>query len=158
MEDNVEVIKRIRTETSHIVRRAFSKRCRESIHGHEYFWEIGIKGFVQDDGMVIDFGRLGEIKKFIDKFDHATGLWKGDSDKVLNFFQEEFVRVLIMRKNTTAENMARLAHRFVGEWLEAQNVKGLEVSHVRVWETLTGSAIATSSDENDILEFVHKDN
>ena len=54
----MEIIKKFRSETAHIVRNAFSKHCAFSIHGHSYIYEVGISGKVKDDGMVLDFKRL----------------------------------------------------------------------------------------------------
>lgn len=153
----VEIVKSFRTETAHIVRDAFSKRCAFSFHGHSYLWEVGIEGPVQEDGMVIDFGRLSEIKKFIDIMDHASILWEKESEEIKKFFLKNFVRVLIMKKNITAENMVRLVHKFVTEWLVTTGIDDIHVTYVKAWETVTGSAITKEHDEDDVFTLIHKD-
>ncbi len=153
----ISIVKQFKTETAHIVREAFSSRCRHSVHGHKYVWEVALNGEISEkDGMLLDFKKLQGIKQFIDKFDHATVLWSKESNEVLRFFKNNFRRVLVMNKNCTAEGMARLTHNFVNEWAKSINKK-IEVDYVRVWETETGSAIAKQSDSEDRLVYTFID-
>ena len=150
------IVKKFDTETAHIVRNAYSKRCAFNVHGHSYVYEVGISGEVNpEDGMVIDFGNLKAIKNYIDMFDHTTVLWAQDKEEVLAFFKGEFDRVLIMRKNPTAENMAKLIARFINTWIIANHPEA-SFSYIRIWETVTGSAIATKEDidSDDTFEFI----
>jgi len=149
----ISIVKQFKTETAHIVRGAVSERCKFNIHGHSYLWEVCITGFIDPkNGMLLDFKELTPIKKFIDKFDHATVFWSLESDEIISFFKYHFKRVLVMNENTTAENMARLVHKVTSDWL-AREHNNVSVKWVRVWETTTGSAIATSSDTDDYLEY-----
>ncbi len=154
----------MRSETAHIVRGAMSERCKFNFHGHSYVWEVEIAGDIYGDesetnkGMVIDFIELKPIKEFIDKFDHAMILWKGETDEVKDFFHNNCQRVIVMNKNTTAENMARLVHRKVTEWLsEINSTRGTDYvcKAVNVWETVTGMASSSESNFNDNVVFMH---
>jgi len=153
---NAYIVKTYRTETSHIVRNAVSIRCSENFHGHSYVWETEINGPVKENGMVLDFKELQPIREFIDKFDHATVLWEKDSEKVKKFFMEECKRTLIMKKNTTAENMASLVFYFIAHWLR-ENHPSCICAKVKVHETITGCAIANQCDSDDVLIYCHND-
>lgn len=143
----VTIKKQYETETCHIVRNASSIRCKNSMHGHSYKWFISIYGPVKDNGMVIDFIDLKPVKDFIDQFDHSTVFWDKEDYKIVEFFKKHFERVLVMKKNCTAENMATLVHKFVTDWLSNNDYSVT----VEVFETRTGSAIAINHDVNDIL-------
>ncbi len=148
--------KKFTSETSHIVRNAISTRCKFNIHGHSYKWYVYIKGDVgEETGMVLDFKELKPVKEFIDLFDHSTILWREESEEFRNFFLTECKRVLIMRKNTTAENMARVVLKFTQDWLDSIGSK-CKAHQVDVWETETGCAIANCFDESDNLIHQHK--
>lgn len=146
--------KTMRTETAHIVREAVSTRCRFNIHGHSYKWVVSITGPIQENGMVLDFKELKPIKDFVDLFDHSTVFWSKEDPEIIDFFDEHFQRVLVMQKNPTAENMARLLHKVTIDW--AKNNPEIDYENylveTKVWETDTGAAISTEHDEND---FVH---
>jgi len=152
------ITKQYVTETAHIVRNAVSERCKYNIHGHSYTFEVGIIGDINPKtGMVIDFKEFGPIKAYIDKFDHAMVLWASDFDYILDFFTNNFKRVIIMSKNCTAENMAKLIHRELKAMLVEKDIPA-QVQTVKVWETATSCAIAIDSDDTDITEFMHDEN
>jgi 6-pyruvoyl tetrahydropterin synthase/QueD family protein len=168
-----QIVKQYETETAHIVRNAISERCRYNIHGHSYKWEIAIKGPIHPaTGMVLDFKELGDIKAMIDKFDHATVFWEQEDPEIIDFFKTHFRRVLVMKKNVTAENMARWAYKWIEEWLDSSFNHSIWASgkppafaqtyscaYVRLWETRTGSALTEGDDrdEDDILVYTHED-
>jgi len=149
------------TETAHRVLNADSIRCSQGPHGHSYRWEIEIAGPVNPEtGMLIDFGSLKPIKEMIDKFDHAYIFWDKEDPEIIDFFKKHFKRLIIMRKNVTAENMALWAHRQINVWLQKQfnlNYTPARPVKVRVWETRTGSAIADYSTEEDELVYLHSE-
>lgn len=152
------VIKKIfKTETAHIVRNAYSNRCKYNIHGHSYKWIIHIEGPIDEKtGMIIDFKQLNPIKKYIDQFDHTTVLWKKEKKYIKDFFLKNFKRVIIMEQNPTAENMARLIYGFVSKWLITfswdpttpyyDRLSKFKVNLVEVWETETGCGVANNYD------------
>lgn len=139
------------SETAHIVRKASSERCAYNVHGHSYKYEIMLSNDsnLNNAGMLIDFGDLKGIKYFIDLFDHSMILWEEEEKKIKEFFLTNFNRVLIMRENPTAENMARLLVGYIKGWLENWDLS-FDVK-VGVWETRTGYAEASDSTGNDII-------
>jgi 6-pyruvoyltetrahydropterin/6-carboxytetrahydropterin synthase len=142
----------MKSETAHIVKNAVSTRCRFSVHGHSYIWEIALKGLVDDNtGMVLDFKELKPIKDFVDDFDHATVFAEEEDKEVIEFFYSKFERVLVMKKNCTAENMARALFKFTNDFLEQKYKDLIKVVYARVRETTTGAAVAFSCNENDII-------
>jgi len=155
------------TETSHRVLNADSVRCSQGIHGHSYKWEVEIAGPINPHtGMVIDFGSLKPIKQMIDKFDHAFVLWQKEEEHIIDFHMRNSKRVIIMRDNVTAENMALMMAVYVKEWLEARKDKypGCFIDAVNVWETRTGCARATGSDVysddykfSDFIVYMHEE-
>lgn len=93
-------------------------KCK-NLHGHTYKLEVGVKGKINENGIVIDFGDLKKIieEKVIEKYDH----------KLLNDYFE----------NPTAENIA------------VQILKDLKsdgVALVRLWETPTCYVEVTHED------------
>lgn len=146
------VIEKImKSETAHIVKNAASTRCRFSVHGHSYIWEIGLKGNINPDtGMVLDFKELKPIKDFVDDFDHATVFAAEEDAEVIEFFYSKFERVLVMKKNCTAENMARALFKVATSFIQQQS-GSIEVAYARVRETATGAAVAYECDESDVV-------
>lgn len=144
------IIKCYETETAHIVRGASSERCKFNVHGHSYKWEVEITGKINEAGMVIDFIDLKPIREFIDQFDHAMVLWSKEDPNFINFFKENCRRVVIMNKNTTAENMASLVFNYIKNWLFSTYQLHMCI-RVSVWETRTGCGVATDCDSEDII-------
>ena len=69
-------------------------KCK-NLHGHTYILEVTIKGEINSEGMVIDFGILSALVKetIIEKFDH-----KNLNDEIIN---------------PTAENMAVIFYQII---------------------------------------------
>ena len=150
-----EIQKKVKTETAHIVRGAYSKKCAHSIHGHSYEWIFSIEGEINSNyGMILDFGQLKDIKNKIELFDHATVLWSKEKESIKNFFFDNFERVIIMKKNPTAENMARLGFKIVKDWIEKlfPERKDLNCTGCIVKETDTGCAYAFKCDDDDVID------
>ena len=81
--------KEFKFECSHIVRNAYSQRCRSSWHGHSYIVEVFLKGAKtnKDDGMLVDFGILKDyFTPIIDSWDHAAVVWENDKPHIQEFF------------------------------------------------------------------------
>ena len=106
--------------------------------------------FDADNGMVMDFGDLKAVKMFTDLFDHATVFWSCEDPEMTEFFFNHCKRVLVMKKNTTAENMARLLREYTVEYLKNKGCTNLKVI-AGVYETRTGYAEASESDKDDVL-------
>lgn len=147
-------------ESAHIVRGAVSRRCAYSYHGHSGKIEVFFKSSSLDDaGMIYDFGAMKDsVGKFIDMFDHAVHLWKGDHVTSLEFFKKENERWVILPCNPTAENYALLFRDCINEILRATNFMNGEgkvyCCGVRYHETRTGWA---ESEESDPITYKFKD-
>jgi 6-pyruvoyltetrahydropterin/6-carboxytetrahydropterin synthase len=152
----MKISKIFKTETSHIVRDAVYVRCRETPHGHSYKWIVTVEGPVQSNGMVIDFKELSFAKDFIDLFDHSIVFWSKEDPIILEFFLKNFKRVLVMNKNTTAENMAKLVFKSLSDIIE-DKFRHVKLVQVDVWETENSYASATYCDEEDTFSYIHKD-
>lgn len=170
------ITKQYETETAHKVLKADSEMCRLNFHGHSYVWQVSIASYnsimdgtkvtplplLNEAGMIIDFGSLGWIKEFIMKFDHAMVLWDQDDEEIKAFFKKHNKRLIIMKKNTTAENMSLLACKAIQDGLNARYIKEYitttgekkmycpyKVHEIKVFETRTGSATSTPGDTSD---------
>ncbi|MDR3279646.1 MAG: 6-carboxytetrahydropterin synthase QueD [Synergistaceae bacterium] len=97
----------------------------ENLHGHTYRMAVEIKGYPDDEGMIVDFVKVKEIvnAEIISKFDHAN---------LNDFFQQP-----------SAENIARYVFEVLAPLLEGPN-HSLEA--VQVWETAKSSVIFSRSD------------
>lgn len=161
----MKIKKTYRSETAHIVRGAFSERCRYNIHGHSYKWELEVSVVTSSEdegqnplglnsaGMIIDFGDLKAIKNWIDLFDHALVLWKDEKAAVRTFMEAQFARVIVMNRNPTAENMARALVHYAEEYFRNKGYLNFKVA-AGVWETQTGYAYSDSGDVNDRMSYL----
>ncbi|MFD1066130.1 6-carboxytetrahydropterin synthase QueD [Oceanobacillus locisalsi] len=102
----------------------YEGKCK-NLHGHTYQVVFGISGFVDEIGMVIDFGDIKEI-------------WK---DKIEVFLDHRYLNETLPKMNTTAENMVV----WMFEQMEAAIQKlpnQCRVEFVRLFETPTSYAEA----------------
>lgn len=153
------ITKHVEFEAAHRVLEAVSERCKQGPHGHSYKVEFSIEGDTHPvNGMIADFGDLKGIKRLIDEFDHAFVLWANEEDEIKDFYLKHFKRIIIMKKNCTAENMARYFMRELQIYLDKEHYdKNLKAHSVRLWETRTGSTTMTTFDDDDIAELHHQD-
>lgn len=149
----MQIIKTFKTETAHIVREAISEKCKYNIHGHSYVWELCIEGELDFAGMVVDFGALTPIKQFINIFDHSMVLWNQEDiySNSIEFFRQNFRRWIIMKKNPTAENMARLLLNTTNLIFKKMKLS-CNAKSVTVHETTTGRAVAFDCDFLDTYD------
>lgn len=104
----IMVSKRTRIDAAHFLP-DYDGPCR-NCHGHSWLVEIGVKGPIRPDGMVMDFKDLGTFLKRIEsKFDH----------KLIND----------IIKNPTAENIIKYIEKESFDYLQE------ELEFIRVWET-----------------------
>ena len=133
-------------EAAHQLQSAYSSCCKDTIHGHSYIVELFLRSvLLNDDGMVIDFGRVSDVvKPMIEKWDHALFLPHTKDEKQLDFLIASNKNVLIMPCNPTAENMAVMLFDEIKEALNlGPSNKSLGFPYlwkVRVHETATGWA------------------
>lgn len=143
-------------EGSHIVRNCTSDRCSHSLHGHSYKVELFLTvDHLDNAGMVVDFGLLGNFKELVDLFDHTHLLWSKDNEIYKNFIKSINDRWIILPCNPSAEMLASMFFACFAVILgntKFNNGEGdVRVKSVRVHETDTGYAEA---DENDYVKYL----
>ena len=120
----VQVTKEFGFEAGHFVPN-HPKRCKY-VHGHSYKLFVTVGGFLNTQGMVIDFGDLSAIVgSVIDKFDHG-------------FLNDYF-------RNPTAEIMAVYLRRTFERLLP----EGLHCDEVKLYETAKCCAISRRRHTDD---------
>lgn len=157
----MQIRKKFEIEMAHIVRNAWSDRCAKSVHGHTYNIEVVLQRHpdaetLHDDGrMVVDFGLVKKyLNPFIDSFDHAMLLWDEDDPAVIDFFRDNFDRVIVCPGSSSCEMMSAVffvaLRRIIDSVPEFQDV---QLAQVVVHETRTGSATCDGwSDWVDLVE------
>jgi len=104
----------------------YEGKCK-SLHGHTYRAILGISGYSDKRGLVIDFS---EIKK----------IWKQQIEVNLD---HRYLNETLPLMNTTAENIVVWIYEKLNEaLLNEQNANGLRVEFVRLYETPTSYAEA----------------
>jgi len=138
----MKISKTFSFEAAHIVKDAKSQRCRCNIHGHSYKIQIFIKGLVVENGMVIDFGCLTEVKKFVDLFDHALLIDKDNYEKLKDGLERlGQKRMVVFPVPVTAENLALFFQHYFQHLLNSDFIV-----NVRVHETETSYAETDDKD------------
>ena len=130
--------KKWRIEMAHRLTVAHSKSCSDCIHGHSYIIEVLLRADQLDEtGMVIDFGALGELKAIVMELDHCLMLQTVPENEHEMSTNRKLVWTTF---NPTAENMAKeLYDRMsLSSILRGQN--RVQLVLVRVHETDSGYA------------------
>lgn len=108
---------------------AYEGKCK-NLHGHTYRVIFGLSGFVDDRGLMIDFGDIKEI-------------WKTEIEIYLD---HKYLNETLPPMNTTAENMVVWIYEKMAAALQTeerkQQYKGARVEFVRLFETPTSYAEA----------------
>ena len=133
--------KKFTVEYAHQLDSSFSPSCSENIHGHQGVIEIFFSsGYLNEDGMVIDFGKVKEyIKDYIMSFDHALIV----SKKLISKYSElekHNKKLKVVDYNPTAEAMAEDIFNHIKELMKNVLQSHLWLSKVRFHETATGYA------------------
>ena len=120
-EREVEVTKEFTFDSAHHLE-CYQGDCA-NLHGHTYKLHVTMKGKLNNIGMVIDFKDLSRIVKevVVNRLDH----------KMLNH---------ILNYNPTAENMVLWIHDELTEALQKEDLRGVKVTSVVLWETPTSFA------------------
>lgn len=108
---------------------AYDGKCM-NLHGHTYKVIFGISGFLDDRGLMIDFGDIKDI-------------WK---KKIEIYLDHKYLNETLPPMNTTAENMVVWIYEKMKESLNNQDRQqqylGARVEFVRLYETPTSYAEA----------------
>jgi len=107
----------------------YEGKCK-NLHGHTYRVIFGISGFVDERGLMIDFGDIKEI-------------WKNEIEIYLD---HQYLNETLPAMNTTAENMVVWIYEKMKDALATEerrdNYSGARVEFVRLFETPTSYAEA----------------
>ncbi|MDQ6597528.1 6-carboxytetrahydropterin synthase QueD [Bacillus salipaludis] len=107
----------------------YEGKCK-NLHGHTYKVIFGLSGFVDERGLMIDFGDIKEI-------------WKNEIEI---FLDHRYLNETLPPMNTTAENMVVWIYEKMAEALlkeeRQQRYQGARVEFVRLFETPTSYAEA----------------
>ena len=138
--------KKFRFEAAHRLMTSYSTKCQK-VHGHSYVAEVFFSSSdLNEDGMVIDFGKLkNKLAEIFDKFDHSVVLCKDDkiAANIGDKEQEQMIDfgLVLVDWNPTAENMAKYFYDKIWEIIYAdEELRGPELTAVRIHETETGWA------------------
>lgn len=103
----------------------YEGKCK-NLHGHTYKVVFGISGFVDEIGLVIDFG---DIKK----------LWK---EEIEIYLDHRYLNETLPNMNTSAENIVVWIYQAMKQSLKNHfnEDRGLRVEFVRLYETPTSFA------------------
>lgn len=131
MINSVRISKEFRWEMGH--RLPFHDGGCRNLHGHSYRLHVVVDGELDDRGMVLDYFDLKRIiQPIIDELDHAFIVDENDSP-LLDFFQLNPLKHVIVPFSTTAENLARWLHARTSALLK-DVVAGCRLT-IRVQET-----------------------
>ncbi|WP_413309621.1 6-carboxytetrahydropterin synthase QueD [Bacillus sp. 1P10SD] len=107
----------------------YEGKCK-NLHGHTYKVVFGLSGFVDDRGLMMDFGDIKEI-------------WK---DEIEIYLDHKYLNETLPPMNTTAENIVVWIYEKMAEALlkeeRQQQYLGARVEFVRLFETPTSYAEA----------------
>ncbi|MDV2582938.1 6-carboxytetrahydropterin synthase QueD [Alkalibacillus haloalkaliphilus] len=105
----------------------YEGKCK-NLHGHTYKVIFGVSGYVDDTGILIDFG---DIKK----------IWK---EQIEIYLDHRYLNEMLPAMNTTAENMVVWIYEKMDEALQQDENRydGARVEFVRLFETPTSYAEA----------------
>ncbi|RFU70016.1 6-carboxytetrahydropterin synthase QueD [Bacillus sp. V59.32b] len=107
----------------------YEGKCK-NLHGHTYRVIFGISGFIDDRGLMIDFGDIKEI-------------WKNEIEV---FLDHRYLNETLPPMNTTAENMVVWIYEKMAEALKQEDrvtqYNSARIEFVRLFETPTSYAEA----------------
>ncbi|PLT30517.1 6-carboxytetrahydropterin synthase QueD [Peribacillus deserti] len=105
----------------------YEGKCK-NLHGHTYKVIFGISGYLDERGLLIDFGDIKEI-------------WKNEIEI---FLDHRYINETLPSMNTTAENMVAWIYEKMKDALgnRKEQYDGARVEFVRLYETQTSFAEA----------------
>jgi len=104
----------------------YEGKCK-NLHGHTYRVVLGLSGYTDERGLMIDFG---DIK----------GIWK---EKIEIHLDHRYLNETLPPMNTTAENIVVwIYEKLAAALLDEQRYKGARVEFIRLYETPTSYAEA----------------
>lgn len=135
----MKVSKKFRFDAGH--RLMLHEGACHNLHGHTYEGEVIVEGELdKETGMVIDFKDLKKaLKPLVSWLDHAF-IANQDDKEIIDLCSKNDWKLVIMRKEPTAENIADfIVGYMVTELQYNERIKTVEVI---LWETPDSKAIA----------------
>ena len=145
------ITKEIEIDMAHRV--CFHKSKCRNLHGHRYKIEVGVDDKLIDQygksdyGMVIDFSDLKKImmEELDEKFDHGAIFFNEDPYKqklleLLELNDQRKDKLHFVDFIPTAENLSKYWFELIKPKLD---IIGIQIYHVKVWETPTSTAVYT---------------
>lgn len=126
-----KISKEFKWEMSH--RLPFHKGPCKNIHGHTYKLRLDLEGYLDPNGMLIDFYDLEVIMRpLLNEFDHAFLVDSNDT-LMLDFLKANDFKHLIIPFTSTSENIIKyIAERIIPEFKKFESVKTI---YIRLYET-----------------------
>lgn len=142
----MEIRKKYSINSSHRVLNSLTKRCSNSIHGHQAEIEIFLESKGLDKAMMVyDFGAFTQIKNFLFLMNDSVLMWNKDSIEYLDFIKMFNARWIEFNFSPTAEMLSYYIFNFVTKILSktkfTNNECEINVSKVIYHETRSGKAI-----------------
>ncbi len=103
----------------------YEGKCK-NLHGHTYRVILGLSGYTNESGLMIDFGDIKEI-------------WK---QKIEIHLDHRYLNETLPLMNTTAENIVVWIYEKLTEALRDEGYNGVRVEFIRLYETPTSYAEA----------------
>lgn len=103
----------------------YEGKCK-NLHGHTYRAILGLSGYTDERGLMIDFGDIKEI-------------WKR---KIEIHLDHRYLNETLPPMNTTAENIVVWIYEKLTEALLDEGYNGVRVEFIRLYETPTSYAEA----------------
>ena len=154
------ITKEIEIDMAHRV--CFHKSKCRNLHGHRYKIEVGVDDKVKDGygesdyGMVIDFSDLKQtmMDEIDEKFDHGAVFYVNDPyrtklEEILELQDQRKDKMHFVDFMPTAENLSKYWFQLIKPKLDD---KGIQLYHVKVWETPTSTAIYTITNYNEDIQ------
>jgi 6-pyruvoyltetrahydropterin/6-carboxytetrahydropterin synthase len=127
----MKIAKEFHWEMGHRLPEHFGK-CK-NIHGHSYRMIIELDGDLNDSGMIMDYYDLKKIvKPVLEELDHAFMVYEKDQ-KIVRFLESVKSKMIIVRFQSTVENICRYILSEIIKQNLPSNVKKLKV---RIFESI----------------------
>lgn len=131
-----QITKEFTFEAAHRLIKNYCGKCSNN-HGHSYIVKLHLEGENLDEkDMLIDFKETKSLKAWIDEeLDHVTMLWEGDP--MIEDLRKHDNKVLVTKKNPTAEHICEIILEKAQALFESSNIK---VACIEINETCTSAA------------------
>lgn len=127
---------------AHIVRKAYSTRCRTAIHSHTYQVELFFESNdLNEAEMLVDFGEIKStvISPIKDFFNEAYCLMESEPEDFKKAIKQVYPQVVETNFNPTAERLSEYIYHRVSAALKKFGYP-FTLKKARVHETVTGWA------------------